>query len=98
VARIGGLVDDLIAHGRTVITVTHDLDFCAEHFARVIVMGQGRVLLDGPARAVLAQADVLAQTDVEPPQLMRLAAQLPWGDAPLPLTVADFVATWIGRS
>src|SRR5689334_7805193 len=50
VALIGGLVDQLIAAGRTVITVTHDLDFCAEHFARVIVMGQGRVLLDGPSR------------------------------------------------
>lgn len=97
VARVGALVDDLIAHGRTVITVTHDLDFCAEHFARVIVMGQGRVLLDGPARSVLAQAAVLAQTDVEPPQLMRLAAQLPWGAAPLPLTVEDFVTTWLAR-
>ena len=97
VARIGTIVDDLTVHGRTLIAVTHDLDFCAEHFARVIVMGQGRVLLDGPAREVLAQAAVLAQTDVEPPQLMRLATQLPWGDAPLPLTVADFAAAWPPR-
>jgi energy-coupling factor transport system ATP-binding protein len=52
------------------------------------------VLLDGPARQVLAQADVLAQTDVEPPQLMRLAAELGWGSAPLPLSVADFAAAW----
>ncbi len=94
VARIGAIVDDLTAHGRTLITVTHDLDFCAEHFARVIVMGQGRVLLDGPAREVLAQAEVLAQTDVEPPQLLRLSAQLAWGDAPRPLTVAEFAAGW----
>lgn len=97
VARIGALVDRLAAQGRTLITVTHDLDFCAEHFARVIVMGQGRVLLDGPARTVLAQAEVLAQTDVEPPQLMRLAAQLPWGAAPRPLTVAEFAAAWQAR-
>ena len=94
-ARIGALVDDLSRQGRTLITVTHDLDFCAEHFARVIVMGEGRVLADGPARTVLAQAEVLAQTDVEPPQLMRLAAQLPWGDAPLPLTVEDFANGWL---
>ncbi|MCC7357916.1 MAG: ABC transporter ATP-binding protein [Anaerolineales bacterium] len=97
VARIGALIADLHREGRTLISVTHDLDFCAECFARVIVMGEGRVLADGPTAAVLAQAEVLAQTDVEPPQLMRLAAQLPWGDAPLPLTAEDFAAGWVAR-
>jgi energy-coupling factor transport system ATP-binding protein len=94
VARIGAIVADLRRQGRTIITVTHDIDFCAEHFARVIVMGQGRVLLDGPAREVLAQADVLAQTDVDPPQLMRLAMALDWKGGPLPLNVEEFAEGW----
>jgi hypothetical protein len=50
------------------------------------------VLLDGPVRDVLAQAEVLAQTFVEPPQMMRLALML--GMEEMPLTVGEFVQTW----
>jgi energy-coupling factor transport system ATP-binding protein len=90
VARIGQIVDELHAEGRTVITISHDLDFCAEHFERVVVMAEGRVTADGPAREVLTRRDVLAQAAVEAPQLIRLAAALGWDAAPL--TVEEFAA------
>jgi len=90
VEAIGRMVGDWRAQGKTVITVTHDLDFCAEYFERVIVMGAGRILLDGPGRTVLAQAEILAQTAVDPPQLIRLAARL--GLSASPLNVDEFVA------
>jgi energy-coupling factor transport system ATP-binding protein len=94
IERIGQIVDQLKKAGKTVITITHDIDFCAEHFERVVVMAQGRALLDGPAREVLSQADILAQSYVEPPQLIRLAARLDLG-RPL-LTVEEFVAALAG--
>ena len=90
VERIGRIVDDLRAKGRTLITITHDMDFCAEHFERVVVLAEGRLLLDGPSRSVFAQADVLAQSDVDPPQLARLASRL--GLEIVPLTVEEFIA------
>jgi energy-coupling factor transport system ATP-binding protein len=93
VQRIGNIVDGLRAQGKTVIGISHDIDFCAEHFERVVIMAGGRILLDAPARQALAQADILAQTDVEPPQLMRLAAGLVWQHRPL--TVAEFVEHWM---
>jgi energy-coupling factor transport system ATP-binding protein len=86
---IGDLVDDLHRQGKTLIVVTHDIDFCAEHFERAVIMADGKILLDGPARSVLAQEDILAQTYVEPPQLMRLAKRL--GFEFMPLTVQEFV-------
>ncbi len=89
VERIGSIVEWLRGEGKTVIAITHDIDFCAEHFPRVVVMGQGRVLLDGDARHVLAQADVLAQTYVEPPQLARLALRL--GAHRAPRSVDEFL-------
>lgn len=89
IALIGAIVESLRQAGRTVLAISHDVDFCAEHFERVVVMGQGQVLADGPAAAVLGQADLLAQTDVQPPQMARLAAAL---DLPgTPLTVAAFL-------
>lgn len=75
-ALIGSVVDRLVAAGRTVITISHDIDFCADHCARIVVLGDGRVLLDGPREVVFAQPEVLAQTAVEPPQLARLAQRL----------------------
>jgi energy-coupling factor transport system ATP-binding protein len=76
VARIARVVAELRKRGRTVITVTHDIDFCAENFERVIALAQGQVLLDGPAGSVLGQEKILAQTYVEPPQLTRLGKRL----------------------
>jgi energy-coupling factor transport system ATP-binding protein len=88
VALVGNIVDNLHAQGKTVITITHDIDFCAEHFERVVVMAEGRILLDGSGRDVLAQTETLAQTYVDPPQLVRLAGRL--GMKSAPLTVDEF--------
>lgn len=82
VERIARAIAALRGRGKTVITITHDIDFCAENFSRVIALSQGKVLLDGPASAVLGQADTLAITYVEPPQLTRLGMRLG-----LPVTV-----------
>ena len=76
VARMAHVVSELRKLGKTVITITHDIDFAAENFDRVIALAQGLVLLDGPADSVLGQTDVLAQTYVDPPQLTRLGQKL----------------------
>lgn len=84
VGRIVGIVAALRERGKTVITITHDIDFCAENFERIIALSQGRVLLDGPAEEVLDQEETLAVTYVDPPQLTRLGKRLG-----LPETVRD---------
>ncbi len=89
VALVGALVESLRAEGRTLVAITHDVDFCAEHFPRVVVMANGRILADGPAGEVLRMAAVLAEAAVEQPQLVRLASALGW--EAMPLTVEGFV-------
>lgn len=76
IARIANVINVLRERGKTVITITHDIDFCAENFERVIAMSQGQILLDGKANDVLGQEDVLATTYVDPPQLTRLGKRL----------------------
>ena len=76
ISRIANVIRTLRERGRTVITITHDIDFCAENFERVIALSQGRVLLDGRANEVLGQEEVLAATYVDPPQLTRLGKRL----------------------
>ena len=76
VSRIAHVIAELKKEGKTVITITHDIDFCAENFERVIALSKGEVLLDGPAHEVLGEEEILAQTYVDPPQLTRLGKVL----------------------
>jgi energy-coupling factor transport system ATP-binding protein len=76
IARIANVIKVLRGRGKTVVTITHDIDFCAENFERVIAMSQGKILLDGKANEVLGQEGILATTYVDPPQLTRLGKRL----------------------
>jgi len=89
VERLGALVEGLKKEARTVLTITHDLDFGADHFDRVIVMSRGHVLADGPTREVLHKASLLQEAHIRPPQLIALALAL--GLPSSPLTVPEFV-------
>lgn len=89
-ARLGEIITRLKADGRTVITISHDIDFCADHFARLIVMSDGRILADASAETVVSHPDILTAADVSAPQLVQLGAAL---DLPgVPLSVEAFVA------
>jgi energy-coupling factor transport system ATP-binding protein len=76
IARIAHVIAELRREGKTVVTITHDIDFCAENFERVIALSEGRILLDGVAANIFGQDEVLAQTYVDPPQLTRLGKKL----------------------
>lgn len=89
VELIAGIVESLTADGRTIVAITHDMDFCAEHFDRVVVMADGVVVADGDPREVFARTEALQTAAIEPPQLFRLAVHLGWRSRPL--TPAEFV-------
>ncbi len=46
VARLTTLVHDLAAQGKSVVVVSHDLDFCYDALDRVVLMQDGRIALD----------------------------------------------------
>jgi energy-coupling factor transport system ATP-binding protein len=84
VARIRQVVAALADAGRTVVTISHDMRFVAETFERVVVMGEGRVLLDGTPAQVFAAAawPTLRSTFLEPPLASRVGARLGVGSTP----------------
>jgi len=97
VARIQDVVRSLANGGRTVVAISHDMRFVAETFERVIVMGAGRVLLDGTPAEVFAEKawPTLASTYVEPPLAARVSARLGLGSTP---TEAGLVEALAGRA
>jgi energy-coupling factor transport system ATP-binding protein len=88
--ELADIARNLNRHGTTVVMVTHDMDLIAEYTERLVVMGNGRILLDGPTRDVLQETSVLAETFVTPPQVTRLAQALcPYGVPPDVLTPTE---------
>ncbi len=86
--KISELVRSMRADGKTVITITHDMEFVAECFPRTVVMRRGAVMLDGATEWVFSQVDTLADAWVSPPLLTSLGQRL--GIEGTMLTVADF--------
>ena len=89
VACMGRIIATLAQAGKTVVTVTHDVDFAAEQFTRLVALRQGEVLLDGPMRETITRHETLATTAVDPPQLTRLALRLGYDQAVI--TVEEFL-------
>lgn len=91
IAHVQRVVADLAAPGRTVIAISHDMRFVAESFGRVVVMGAGRVLLDGTPAEVFAESNwpVLASTYLEPPFAARVGARAGLAATPTEQSVVD---------
>ena len=62
--------------GITIVTVTHDIRGLASRAARVVLLGEGRVRMDGPASQVFAATGELARWGVLAPPLARLQSAL----------------------
>jgi len=87
------LIEQLNLRGHTVIVVTHAMWLAAEYAHRVVVMQEGCIVLDAPARAAFGQTDLLRRAAIIPPQVVRLS-QLLGGTA---LTVSELVEALRGR-
>ena len=73
--------------GKTVIIVTHDVEFVAECSPRVVLMKEGRVVADGKGKEILTTPEVLIQSSIVLPQIAQLFLKLkPLG---LPKNVID---------
>jgi energy-coupling factor transport system ATP-binding protein len=70
--------------GRTIIAISHDMEFAATEFERVVVMGGGRILADGTPAEVFAPSgwELLRSTFVEPPLAARVGDRLGLGSTP----------------
>jgi energy-coupling factor transport system ATP-binding protein len=61
---------------KTVVIVTHDVEFVAECNPRVVLMREGKIVADGPAKEVLTNPELLTQASIVPPQVTQIFLQL----------------------
>ena len=71
-ARLVTILEDLAAAGHAVVMATHDVELVARVATRGVVLAEGEVVADGPARDVVCQSPVFA------PQVAKVLAPDPW--------------------
>ena len=77
----------LNSQGKTVVIVTHDVEFVAECNPRVVLMVQGQIVADGEAKQILTNPDVVLKAFVVPPQITQIFQGL--ADLGFPTDVID---------
>lgn len=84
VAIVRRVIEEAQAAGRTVIAISHDMEFVASAFDRVVVIRAGRILLEGAPASVFAEQawETLRSTYLEPPLAALLGARLKLGATP----------------
>lgn len=76
---------------RTIIMVTHDVEFVAECNPRVLLMREGKIIADGEAKNILTNPGILNSASIVPPQIAQIFLELAdlMPSLKLPRTIID---------
>jgi energy-coupling factor transport system ATP-binding protein len=74
--RLRHFLIHLRAQGKTVVIVTHDVEFVAECQPRIVLMSQGKVVADGSAKQIMTSVNDLRKCSVAQPEITRLFGKL----------------------
>lgn len=74
--RLRNFIMQLVSQGKTVVIVTHDVEFVAECKPRVVLLSHGTVIGDGSATAILTNSSLVQQASLVLPQISTLMKNL----------------------
>ncbi len=74
--KLRQFIVQLNAQGKAVVVVTHDVEFVAECTPRVILMANGKIVVDDEGRRVLTNGERLSEASVLPPQVTQIFMEL----------------------
>ena len=75
--RLRNFIVQLISQGKTVVIVTHDVEFVAECKPRVVLLSKGTVIADDSATKILTNEELLDRASLVRPQIAELMQGLP---------------------
>lgn len=82
--------------GKTVIVITHDMDFIADQIAGVICLAHGRIAFAGSASELFSDRQILDECGLMQPQIFRLSHRL--GHSPPVMTVQELITELLKQS
>jgi energy-coupling factor transport system ATP-binding protein len=89
--RLRDLVTRLGAEGRSVLVVTHDMDFVGEACTATVVLSHGEVRYAGPTPNAFGDRALLKDAGIEPPHVTELARAIGLREC---VNEAEFLSAW----
>ena len=74
--RLRHFLKQLQTQGKTIVIVTHDVEFVAESQPRIVLMARGEVMGEGSAKEIMTCQEKLSQCSVAQPEITRLFGML----------------------
>lgn len=88
--RLKEIIDSLLKDGKTIVMITHDVEFAVDYIPRTIAMKNGKIVADGDTKKVLTNDYVLENTALLPPQINQVVKYLrQWYDIPQDTATID---------
>ena len=93
--KLAGTIRMLSSSGKTVVVISHDIEFLWPMQPRVVIMKSGRVIKDGPAPQVMLEKEALESARVAQPEMVSFYAAI--RDRPkAPFVDPLEAARWLG--
>ncbi len=74
--KLRQFIAQMQTQGKTVVIVTHDVEFVAECNPRVLLMKEGKLVADGEGKEILTTPKVLVQSSIVLPQIAQVFMKL----------------------
>lgn len=70
------IIRGLQKEGVSVIAITHDMDFAAKNFPRIVAMAHKNIIADGTAKEIFWNAQTVKESKIKKPQIAQVAEGL----------------------
>ncbi|RGD95242.1 ATP-binding cassette domain-containing protein [Clostridiales bacterium AM23-16LB] len=79
ISVLSRLLDILQAKGIGVITITHDMEFVADNFQRVVAMAHKHIIADGTPRDIFSRDEIIEESKIKRTQMGIVGDELGFG-------------------
>ena len=70
------IIEELGREGTGVIAISHDMDFVAANFPRIIAMAHKNIIADGTAGEIFWNEEIVREAKIKMPQIAQIASKL----------------------
>ena len=74
--KLSEILRYLHSKGKTMITITHDMEFVAENCKKIIVMANNKIIRTGSPEEIFRDMEVMKAANLKPPSVSRICTQL----------------------
>lgn len=74
--KLAEILRHLHRKGKTVITITHDMEFVAENCKKIIVMANNKIIRTGSPEEIFWDMEVMKEANLKQPSVSRICRQL----------------------